>query len=149
MYIIVFLYVCVILYVYTSRRIYTVCVRCPYIQAFFILYMHIHACHYAGPDFKQTGDRLKSVIHTLFQHTCRIIAPVNTATTIPPTGQGHGVDGSTCKATTTGTTSTAAATNTNRSSSSNSSGSEGGYGMTLVYDEEWSSARLSGGMSFA
>ena len=105
-----------------------------------------------GPDFKQTGDRLKSVIHTLFEHTCRLIAPVEAS---PPTGQGKGVnDGSTCEATSTSTTTAATATSTNSSNtynsdSSSNTGSGDGHGMTLVYDKEWSSAKLSGGMSFA
>ena len=97
---------------------------------------------YTGPDFKQTGDRLKPVIHTLFDHTCRIIAPVTSST---PEDPGQGVDGSTGIAASTDTT----PATTSSSSSSRCSSSRGGYGMTLVYDKEWSSARLSGGMSFA
>ena len=65
-----------------------------------------------------------------------------------PEDPGPGVDGSTGIAASSDTT-PATTSSSNSSSSSSGEGDGGGYGMTLVYDKEWSSARLSGGMSFA
>jgi tubulin--tyrosine ligase len=60
-----------------------------------------------GPDFKQTGGRLKAVIEDLFEDTLRLVVDPSTA-----------------------------------------SSGQSPRNMSLVYDNEWSVARMQGGMQF-
>lgn len=88
-----------------------------------------------GPDFKQTGDRLKTVIQDLFEQTCELILDRNILSTA------H-----------------APCVSTQSSQSSDLDSAVdveliqkkefGTKDFQLVYDKEWSVSRMTGGFSF-
>jgi hypothetical protein len=124
--------------------------------------------HYTtGPDFKQTGDRLRKVIEDLFEQTCAIVidmplskshhhqeisisendkhtsntAMYNTTTPTLPSSLSTNGKGNSADA-------TLDHDNNNYSNDNKIHHMFGAIDYTLVYDKEWSAARINGGFSF-
>lgn len=94
-----------------------------------------------GPDFKQTGDRLKTVIAELMEQTCALVIDDKLFDTSSAADQHENITGAT--------------------SNGNGKNSENGRryvddrkkwntrDFTRVYDKQWSAANMKGGMQFS
>lgn len=80
-----------------------------------------------GPDFKQTGDKLKTVIEALFEQTCELILDRDILTSSRTTGP---------------------AVKNECGELALTVGEYATKDFKLVYDKEWSVSRMSGGFSF-